>query len=313
MQPISIIITKQDEGKRIDIFLSNFISESRSYVQKLIKQEVCLVNNNKIDPKYMLKLNDIITYTHIKFANNYVEPHKIDFNIIYEDEYLAIIDKPAFISVHNGTKEQPSLVSGLKYYFKELSDTDETRPGIVHRLDKDTSGLMIIAKENRTHALLSEMIKNKEVERRYMALIYGAIKPPIGTIKTYIRKHPKIFDKMQIISLQSARITDERIAITHYKNIKEYDNISLIEVKLETGRTHQIRAHMEYLGNPIVGDLMYNQGQKKVSSNIQELIMHLKRQALHSYYIKFIHPITQESIEHKIDLPNDIKNLLLFL
>ena len=281
-------IEKENENKRIDAFLSEETDYSRTKINKLIKEEKILVNNKKIAPSYKLKENDIIKI-------ETPEKEEMDIDIVYEDKYLAIINKKSGVVVHPAVgNRNHTLVNGLMHHFNNLSTKDQIRPGIVHRLDKDTSGLMIVAKDDKTHELLSEMIKEKQVERKYLALVHGIIKHEKGTIDAPLGR--------DITNRQKYAVTDinSKEAITHFKVIERLKEATLIECKLETGRTHQIRVHMAYIGHPIVNDPVY--GRKKIINNFGQM--------LHSTSIKLIHPITKQELKFNQEPPKEFIEIL---
>ncbi len=288
-------IEKENENKRIDAFLSEETDYSRTKINKLIKEEKILVNNKKIAPSYKLKENDIIKIETPEKEEIDILPEEMDIDIIYEDKYLAIINKKSGVVVHPAVgNRNHTLVNGLMHHFNNLSTKDQIRPGIVHRLDKDTSGLMIVAKDDKTHELLSEMIKEKQVERKYLALVHGIIKHEKGTIDAPLGR--------DITNRQKYAVTDinSKEAITHFKVIERLKEATLIECKLETGRTHQIRVHMAYIGHPIVNDPVY--GRKKIINNFGQM--------LHSTSIKLIHPITKQELKFNQEPPKEFIEIL---
>ena len=288
-------IEKENENKRIDAFLSEATDYSRTKINKLIKEEKILVNNKKIAPSYKLKENDIIKIETPEKEEIDILPEEMDIDIVYEDKYLAIINKKSGVVVHPAVgNRNHTLVNGLMHHFNNLSTKDQIRPGIVHRLDKDTSGLMIVAKDDKTHELLSEMIKEKQVERKYLALVHGIIKHEKGTIDAPLAR--------DITNRQKYAVTDinSKEAITHFKVIERLKEATLIECKLETGRTHQIRVHMAYIGHPIVNDPVY--GRKKIINNFGQM--------LHSTSIKLIHPITKQELKFNQEPPKEFLEIL---
>ena len=288
-------IEKENENKRIDAFLSEATDYSRTKINKLIKEEKILVNNKKIAPSYKLKENDIIKIETPEKEEIDILPEEMDIDIVYEDKYLAIINKKSGVVVHPAVgNRNHTLVNGLMHHFNNLSTKDQIRPGIVHRLDKDTSGLMIVAKDDKTHELLSEMIKEKQVERKYLALVHGIIKHEKGTIDAPLGR--------DITNRQKYAVTDinSKEAITHFKVIERLKEATLIECKLETGRTHQIRVHMAYIGHPIVNDPVY--GRKKIINNFGQM--------LHSTSIKLIHPITKQELKFNQEPPKEFLEIL---
>lgn len=286
----------EQEIKRIDKYLMEQLTElSRTNIQNMISKGNVLVNNKEVKNNYKLKENDEIIIKFEEPEELKVIKQNIPLNICYEDENIIIINKTKGMVVHPSVGHKDNtLVNALMYYSENLSSINGIiRPGIVHRIDKDTSGLLIVAKDNQTHIKLSEMIANKKVKRKYYALVHGNIKHDYGTIDAPISRNPKERKEMAIID-------EGKKAITHFKVICRYDNYTLIECELETGRTHQIRIHMKYIGFPLVGDLVY--GQRKT--------MNTNGQMLHSKSLEFIHPITNKNIFIETELPNYFKEVL---
>ena len=286
-------ITSEKENVRIDQYLTESLDISRSKVQKLIKEEKVSVNGKVISNNYKVKIDDEIEVNdELDFDIN-IEAEDIPLNIVYEDEHLLIVNKESGMVVHPAPGNYSgTLVNALMGKFN-LSN-DKIRPGIVHRIDKDTSGLLVVAKNDKTHELLGDMIKNKDVERIYVALVDGVIKHETGTIDAPIGRDPNNRQKM--------KVTDEnsKDAVTHFRVLKRFNDSTLIECKLETGRTHQIRVHMNYIGFPICNDPVYGRGKKTTSFG----------QMLHSKSIRFIHPITKKEIYFECDVPNEFKEYL---
>ena len=303
---------KLEEPIRLDKFLAGQIPElSRSRIQLLIQDSKVSVNDIIIkDCSYLLCYDcEVVIKTQDPILQ--MQPEKIEFSVLYEDDDLAIIDKPAGLITHPGEgKYTNTLANALLYHYKSnLSGcAGDVRPGIVHRLDKDTSGTILVAKNDATHMYLSDLLMKREITREYIALVYGVPIPYCGTINHNIAKHPKHRNQMCISR------TDGKMAITHYKVLSVYGNnaISLIKCKLETGRTHQIRVHLTHKKHPIVGDTMYMRGLNFNINSITEadLIKNMKRQALHAASIQFIHPITQEEIRVESKIPDDIQFLM---
>ena len=283
-----------NEGLRIDKYLSLKIDMSRSKIQKLIENDLVLVNNKSINSNYKVVINDIIEIekNETDSPENLI-PSDIKVDIIYENDDLLVINKPSGLVVHPAPGNYTdTLVNALigKY---QLSN-NENRPGIVHRLDKDTSGLMLVAKNDFAHERLSSMIEKREVERYYIALVEGVLPSDTGDIDAPIGRDPKNRERMTVTNINSKR------AFTHFKVLERYKNATLIECKLETGRTHQIRVHMKYIGHPVVNDPVYS---KIVSFNTFG-------QLLHSYKIKFFNPRDGELLEFMVKPPTEFYQIL---
>ena len=272
---------------RIDKYLRDNTDISRSKIQKLIKDGKIHVNGELVNNNYQVNIGDKINIQYIEenpLENLKPSDKKVD--IVYEDDDLLVINKESGMVVHPAPGNyEDTLVNALIWKYN-LSN-NSFRPGIVHRLDKDTSGLMLVAKNDYTHEKLSEMISNKIVERYYLALVEGTFNHETGTIDAPIGRDPKYREKMTVTSMNSKK------AITHFKVLETFNNYSLIECKLETGRTHQIRVHMKYINHPVVNDPLYGKCFDKDYG-----------QLLHSYKIKFPHPRTNEILEFEIK-PSD--------
>lgn len=288
------MIVNEDVNERIDKYLASITNLSRETITKMIDSEYILVNGKKVKASYKPVLGDKIEIKEGFVKDTKVDAKKLDLDIVYEDEYLMVINKPSGLVVHPGSgNKDNTLVNGLMYYTKNLSDIgDSDRPGIVHRLDKDTSGLMLVAKENKTHEILAEEFKKHNIHREYIALVDGVIEVSRGTIDAPIKRSKENYQKMTVAS-------GGKKAITNFEVIKRYKNNTLIRLVLETGRTHQIRVHMAYIGYPIHNDPVYN---KKISTSFGQF--------LHSEYLKFIHPITKKELEFRCPLPDEFKDYL---
>ena len=288
------MIVNEDINERIDKYLASITDLSRETITKMIDSEYILVNGKKVKASYKPVVGDKIEIKDGFVKDTKIEAKKLDLDIVYEDEYLMVINKPSGLVVHPGSgNKDNTLVNGLMYYTKNLSDIgDSDRPGIVHRLDKDTSGLMLVAKENKTHEILAEEFKKHNIHREYIALVDGVIEVSRGTIDAPIKRSKENYQKMTVAS-------GGKKAITNFEVIKRYKNNTLIRLVLETGRTHQIRVHMAYIGYPIHNDPVYN---KKVSTSFGQF--------LHSEYLKFIHPITKKELEFRCSLPDEFQEYL---
>ena len=287
-------IIVDEENIRLDHFLVKKLEFSRSKVQKLIKNGSVTVNDSKKNNSYLIRIDDVIEINEKADENTMSMNSDIDVCVVYEDPYLLVINKQSGLVVHpaNGHYDD-TLVNALLHRFK-LSDIDSERPGIVHRIDKDTSGLMLVAKDNKTHELLANMIKNKEVERVYWALVDGVINHNTGTIDAPIGRDPNNRQKMCVTDKFSKE------AITNFRVLKRYKENTLVECKLDTGRTHQIRVHLNYIGHPVYGDPVY--GRRKSIDSFG--------QYLHSKSIRFIHPITKEKMFFDSELPEEFRKKL---
>jgi len=292
------IYVDEDDGERLDSYLAKELNEvSRTFVQKLIKEGLVQVNEKAVKPSYIVETGDYIRVEFPKPKELEIMPEDIPLDIVFQDEDILIINKPQDMVVHPAPGNYSgTLVNGLLFHIDTLSSINGIiRPGIVHRLDKDTSGLLVVAKNDFAHRFLSEELKQRRMKRNYIALVHGVLKKDEGTIDAPIGRHPKDRKKMAVTSKNSKE------AITHYKVLDRYDNYSLLELSLETGRTHQIRVHMAYINCPILGDPVYSRGKNEFG---------LDKQMLHAYRLGFIHPSTKEYVEFKSDLPPYFKKLI---
>lgn len=281
---------------RIDKIISNELSLSRSHVQSIIKNSMVKVNSiTVVRPSYLVSEKDVVE-VFVEEKIDKFEPSKIEYDILYDDEYLLVINKPAGIVTHAGAGNQTNtLVHGLVYDEINLSNlAGEDRLGIVHRLDKDTSGCLIIAKDNETHNKLKTMFFNREVEKYYYALVNGVVKEDTGVWDCNIMRNPKNRTKMAVVSIGGKQ------ALSHFKVVKRYTSHTLLMIKIITGRTHQIRVQCQWKNCPIVGDKLYN------TSNKTKLQSHL----LHAYKLSFIHPITSQNIVVEAPLPDYFNSYL---
>lgn len=292
-------IVKDDEaGKRIDLYLSNKDNEiSRVAVQRLIKNDKILVNGKSTKASYKVQENDSIKVEEEKPKEISLKPQDIPVEIIYEDKDIIVVNKPKGMVVHpaNGNPDG-TLVNSLMSICKDsLSGIGgEIRPGIVHRLDKDTSGVIVVAKNDKAHINLSEQIKNHKVEKTYIALVKGVVKANEATIDMPIGRSTKDRKKMAVTKTG-------KNAITHFKVIKRFHNYTLLEVKIETGRTHQIRVHLSQIGYPIVGDTTYSNGKNEWG---------IKGQCLHAKSLKFKHPITGKEMFLEAKMPEYFEEVI---
>ena len=285
-------VEKELSDLRIDKYLIDLLSLSRTKIQKLISDNNITVNDKPIKNSYIVRVDDEIKVDDIIPIDNDIKPEKMNLDIVYEDEYLLVVNKPSGMVVHPALGHYTNtLVNGLLYH-TSLSNND-IRPGIVHRIDKDTSGLLLVAKNDDVHMLLSDELKLRKVNRKYIALVNGVINNDTGTIDAPIGRDLFNRKKMAVTDINS------KDAITHFKVLERYKNATLIECVLQTGRTHQIRVHMNYIGYPIVNDPVY--GKKKINDF---------GQMLHAKTIAFTHPVTKEYMEFTKDAPKEFYDIL---
>lgn len=294
------IVENITNNMRLDVFVQENILKTltRSQVKNLITEHKILVNNKAVKAGYIVKKSDTILYEEpIKQTMN-VEPENIKLEIVYEDDYLAVINKPQNMVVHPaGNLRSGTLVNALLYHFKILSKINgEFRPGIVHRLDKDTSGLIVVAKDDKTHLELQKQIQNKNCHRIYKAVTYGKFNSPEGTIDTYLARGKSQYEKIFVTPTGQGRR-----AITNYKVLSYNSGFSFVQYELKTGRTHQIRVHSAHLGHPIVGDRLYGKKLEKFN---------LSGQLLHATNLIFVHPVFKKQMNFSSPLPDYFNNFL---
>jgi len=308
---------KTEEKNRLDLYLAkNLENLSRSQIKKIIMAGHLKINDQTItEPSKKISIGDSILLEIANIKKDKIFPQKVGFEIIHEDEDIVLINKPPGLVVHPGAGNlDHTLVNGLLYLFKNnLSDLGgNIRPGIVHRIDKGTSGVIVVAKNNYCHSKLSSQFEKHTIKRKYEALIWGVLRPLNGKIENKIGRSNYNRQKMAV------RINKGKKAITNYKTIKVFQNknvptISLVELILETGRTHQIRVQMAHKGNPVLGDKIYG-GQKLKFKNIdlelEKKIKSFNRQALHAQYLEFFHPKNGNIVKYQANQPEDFKNLI---
>jgi len=317
---IILKVEEYENSLRLDIFISKregLISRTR--IKNLILKEKLMLNNKIINnPSKKVLTGDEITLLIPEPKEASLKPYNFKLDIIYEDDDLLVINKPAGIIMHPGAGNyDETIVNALMYYNKDSLSTigDELRPGIVHRIDKDTSGLIVVAKNNITHENLSHQFSEHTISRVYQLLVWGKLRPSSGKIDTFITRSSKNRQMMEVSSSKGKQ------AITNYKTIEIFENdktptLSLVECKLETGRTHQIRVHMTHMGNSIMGDGKYKKKYKKlknIDTNLENLIYKLDRQFLHAQTLGFIHPKTNEELTFTSFLPQELENILVLL
>ena len=311
------IVTLNYHQNRIDKFLQSELKKlSRTRIQNLIKDGKIKLNNNLIyNASKKIKENDQIEVNFPPAKETHIKANKISLNILYEDEDIIVINKAPGVVMHPGAGNyENTIVNGLLYkYQNKLSSVGgKLRPGIVHRIDKDTSGVIVVAKNDDAHIHLSEQFSQHTIKRTYETIIWGSLKPQSGTIRE------KISRSIRNRQLMAVRKEKGKMAITNYKTLKIFQNsdlpkISLIECKLETGRTHQIRVHMNFKGNPIVGDKSYGKLKKKfkkINPIIEKKINSFNRQALHAKSLGFVHPSSKKDIFFEAKRPKDFEELI---
>ena len=297
MQTLKINAAEENKGERLDKFIADNSDISRSYAAKLCEDGFVLCGEKQLLKKYKILGTEEITINVPEPEEHSIEPENIPLNIVYEDSDVIVVNKPQGLCVHPAPgNERGTLVNGLVYHCgDELSAINGViRPGIVHRIDKDTSGLLIVAKNNEAHLKLSEQLKERKAMRKYVALVNGNIKEDSGTINKPIGRNPSDRKKMAVVF-------DGREAVTHFNVLERFGQYTLVECILETGRTHQIRVHMASIGHSIVGDPLY--GIKKEKFN-------LNGQLLHAKTIGFVHPRTGKMMEFTSDIPEYFENVL---
>ncbi|MCG1012092.1 RluA family pseudouridine synthase [Tepidanaerobacter sp. GT38] len=295
-----ITIAKEDARKRLDVFLAENLQESRSFLQKGILEGWVKVNGAVVKPNYKLKEKDHVSVDVPPPPEPSITPENIPLDIIYEDKDILVVNKPRGMVVYPAPGNYSgTLINAVLSHTKDLSARSGLmRPGIVHRLDKDTSGAIVLAKTDNAHMSLSRQFKNRQVTKVYYTLVWGNVKEDKATINAPIGRHDVKRTKMQVASKSS------REAVTHFKVIERFNDFTFLEVTIETGRTHQIRVHMQFIGHPVVADPVYS--RKKPPFNI-------KGQALHAYKLGFCHPSTGKYMEFTAPIPDDMNSILEIL
>lgn len=295
MEKLEFSVDENGVGIRLDVFLSNNSDISRSKIQKLISDGNILVNGNVEKANYKLVLSDYITLNYQVDIIEDIKPIKMDLDIVYEDDDVIVINKPKGLVVHPGSGNfDHTLVHGLLYHCKTLSNPDDSlRPGIVHRIDKDTSGLLACAKNDYAHAFLGEQLKDKTFYRKYYAIVNGVLEHDEGEIDAPIGRDPKNRQNMTVTSINS------KPAISIFKVLKRFNDSTLVEVQLKTGRTHQIRVHMKYINHPVFNDPKYS--RKTIDDS---------GQYLHAYLLSFVHPKTLERMTFSTPMPKYMEDYI---
>ncbi|MCX5700929.1 MAG: RluA family pseudouridine synthase [Candidatus Omnitrophica bacterium] len=295
MQKYSLEITKDQAGRRLDLFVSDFSKEnnlglSRNVIQNLIKRgKITVEGNLEVKPHYKIKVNDLIKISPEEKVKHTIEAEDIKLEVVYEDSELAIINKPVGLVVHPAPGNyKHTLVNALLNRFKDLSDVNPLRPGIVHRLDKETSGLLVIAKNNSSHLKLSEQFMDHSIKRKYIAIVKGRMEFDENIIEAPLARHATKREEMSVNFTEGSRF-----AKTYYRTLKRIGEFSLLQLEPFTGRTHQLRVHLAFIGHPILGDRKYGENNE------------FSRLALHAKSLGFIHPKTGKLIEFDSSLPQE--------
>jgi 23S rRNA pseudouridine1911/1915/1917 synthase len=312
-EKIDFIAGYSDYGVRLDIILARRLSVSRSLAARLIDKGQVMVDDRVRRPSFKLKNGMRVqgTYSAVE-GSEPLKANEIPLDVIYEDPWILVINKPAGLTVHPGAgNADGTLVNALLAKYPEIKDVgDPGRPGIVHRLDKMTSGVMVVARSNDSHAILASAFKTHEHHRVYMAICYGHMPRIKGAIETFLQRNPKDRKKM------TSRTDKGRWAVTHWEVVKQWKEFSLLMLTLQTGRTHQIRVHMSGMGHPVVGDAQY--GGRRRANNIEDPLLrsHMKsldRQMLHALTLGITHPITGKQMEFKSEMPDDMNGVIRIL
>ncbi|MGE4518911.1 MAG: RluA family pseudouridine synthase [Desulfobacteraceae bacterium] len=303
-----LTVASDEDRKRIDVFLSAQLDCSRNFASCLVAENNVSVNGRNVKPSYKVKSNDKVCGRIPEIRPITAEPENIDLNIIYEDQYLAVINKPPGMVVHPAPGHSSStLVNGLLYHFGNTSfENGALRPGIVHRLDKDTSGAIVVAKNPKSLEMLGQSFKDRQVEKKYLAFVHGT-PPEKGVIEKSVGRHLTERKKMSVSSRNG------RYALTYFKVLRNFGDISLVEADIKTGRTHQIRVHFSSEGFPIIGDDLYGYRypMKHLCDKSRSIVKkYVKRQMLHSAFISFYHPETKEKVSFDAPFYDDMKNFV---
>lgn len=302
-------IPKKYVGRRFDLFLSEVLKNySRSSIKKYIEDEFILINGRPFKPSRIISGDERVSINIPPPVSSEITPEKMDLNIVYQDSDIAVVNKPAGLTVHPGAGiKNGTLVNGLMFQIEDLSGIGgELRPGIVHRLDRETSGLIVVAKNDTAHRALSEQFKKRVVIKEYVAIVVGELKNSSGKIDLPISRNPNNRIKM------TTKGKGGRTSLTYWEVIKKFKGFSFVKVQPRSGRTHQIRVHFAESGFPILGDKVYGNFRKKYSG-IVALENIIKRQALHARRLSFIHPASQKEMQFEAELPEDINSALRYI
>ncbi len=307
-------VSAQQQKERLDKYLTQFLPDlTRNRIQQLIHDRLITVDGAVTKPSHQVTPGEVIEIRLVSPPPSELIPEAIPLRVVYEDQHLIVVDKPAGMVVHPACGHPSgTLANALLYHYKNLSQTSgQFRPGIVHRLDKDTSGLLVAARDDHTHAALSAQFKEKSSAREYVAVVWGHPEPRQGMIASFLLRSQS--DRRKIVVSPTAG----KWAVTHYEVIEKFRFLSLVRLHLETGRTHQIRVHLAHRGHPVFGDPVYG-GRKSQMAGLNaedtrflvNLLLSFKRQALHAQALGFIHPVTQERLHFESELPQEMKDLI---
>jgi len=309
----TVTVTKRGEGRRLDQFLSETnLKLSRSQAKNLVQKHLIFLNQKTAKPSAHVKTGDIVSGTLPEPEPLSLKPEPLPLTILYEDSSIIVVDKSSGMVVHPAYGNRSgTLVNALLYHCKDLAGINGVlRPGIVHRLDKDTSGVMVVAKDDEAYHHLAKQFKNRTVKKVYCTIVYGMVSRDEGLIDSDIGRHPSERKRM------STRTKKGRPAVTRWKKVEEFDGATLLEIFPQTGRTHQIRVHLSSIGHPILGDPLYGRKGRPGTIHdpvLRECVKRLNRQALHAQRLEFTHPRTGERVQFVSPMPRDMEEVLEWL
>jgi len=310
-------VPENQQKDRLDKYLTQFLPDlTRTKIQQLITEGFVTVDGAAVKPSRQISRGALIEVRVVAPPPSELRAEAIPLRVIYEDQYLIVVDKPAGMVVHPACGHPSgTLANALLYHYATLSQVSgQSRPGIVHRLDKDTSGLLVAARDDQTHAALSAQFKEKSTAREYVAVVWGNLKTPQGTISSYLSRSPN--DRRKIVVAEKPG----KWAVTHYEAMEKFRHLSLVRLCLETGRTHQIRVHLAHLGHPVFGDPVYAGRKSQITGFntedtrlLVELLQNFKRQALHARVLGFVHPVTKQALHFESEIPPEMNEVILKL
>lgn len=315
LPPQSITVEARAHGWRVDHYLSRiFPNHSRGLFQRAIEQQTVLVNGLPVKSARRLRVNDRITLTLPNEPDSSIVPENIPLEVIYEDDSIAVINKQADLVTHPGKSNfTGTLAAAVQYHFDQLSDAaGQLRPGIVHRLDRDTTGAIIVAKDNQTHHRLTRQFERRDVRKEYRAIVRGEIDRDADYIRTHLKVHPKVREKMIVCPPEEK----SKSAVTFFRVLERFEGFTYVQLLPETGRTHQLRVHMQHLKCPIIADKLYAGHDRLLASDVtssEAAEPIITRQALHAYQLTLRHPVTDAIMEFEAPLPDDMQRVLVAL